>query len=308
MNPVFSIIIPAYNEERFIRQCLESIVSQSCRPELYEVIVIDNGSTDATVEIAGQFAVTVLIDTEKTVSGLRNLGASHAQGDVLAFVDADCIVSRNWLEQAMAHVDHDGVAMWGSAPLPPAKANWIYDTWAVVRLKHRTAGDIDWLESMNMFVRREAFLSIGGFDESLETCEDVDISYRVKTHGRIVSDPRISVVHLGEAASLRVFFKKELWRGKSNVKGAKAHAFRLRELPSLAIPAYFGLFLPLVYTLALITGDRSFLCAAALLYCLPFASVFVKLRSAPMTLLTALRLCILLTVYFLARTLAVLRN
>jgi len=92
-----SIIIPAYNEERFLGRCLQSIANVDYPGELTEVLLVDNGSTDRTVEIAHSYNAKVLVDGTSNVSGLRNLGAQHAKGELLAFVDADCIVHEDWI-------------------------------------------------------------------------------------------------------------------------------------------------------------------------------------------------------------------
>lgn len=308
MTPIFSIIIPAFNEARHIGQCLDSIFAQRFPRDQYEVIVIDNGSTDATPDIAAQYQVTLLSNKEKTVSGLRNLGATHAKGSILAFVDADCTVAPDWLESASVYIDQQDVAMWGAPPLPPEQATWVQKSWAMIRLKDNSLKECDWLESMNLFVGTDTFLGIGGFSEKLVTCEDVDLSYRIQELGTIISDPSIRVIHHGEAATLSVFFKKELWRGKSNYQGLFSHGLSMKEIPSLAIPIYFGMLMPLVYILAILFSEPVILVGLFGLWIMPFAAVFSKLRMSGKTLGECARLLVLLQVYFAARTLAVLKS
>ena len=77
--------------------------------------------------------------------------------------------------------------------------------------------------------------------------------------GRIVSDSAIAVIHYGEAATLREFAGKEIWRGRGNLRGIISHGFSFKELPSLAIPAYFGILLPLLFVSALLTSNLNWL-------------------------------------------------
>jgi GT2 family glycosyltransferase len=165
--------------------------------------------------------------------------------------------------------------------------------------------DVDWLESMNLFVAKKGFMKAGGFDESLETCEDVDFSYRVSAYGKIVSDRSIKVVHLGEAATMAEFFKKELWRGRSSFSGVFAHGISFKELPSLAVPVYFGIFLPacLIFLMFHLTAATGWMVLAAA--CFPILPALYKLRGKKTDLTQKLQLTVLLYLYFTARTMAV---
>ncbi len=106
----------------------------------------------------------------------------------------------------------------------------------MVRQKKKQIEEVAWLESMNMFVRRDIFLEVGGFNEALITCEDYDLSLRLQKHGPIIADQRLLAVHHGEAATLGHFFRKERWRGTSNLQGLRSHGFVWGELPSLLLP------------------------------------------------------------------------
>jgi glycosyltransferase involved in cell wall biosynthesis len=305
MTHTVSIIIPAYNEEASLPLCLKSIADLDWPKTHLEVIVIDNGSIDSTCDIARSFGAIVLQDDTKNVSGLRNLGAGHARGDILAFVDADCVVSPDWVACAARYFGDDTVAAWGSAPKIPENATWVQNTWFIVRQKKTHVADVDWLESMNLFVAKKVFMKAGGFDESLETCEDVDFSYRVSAYGKIVSDRSIKVVHLGEAATMAEFFKKELWRGRSSFSGVFAHGISFKELPSLAVPVYFGIFLPacLIFLMFHLTAATGWMVLAAA--CFPILPALYKLRGKKTDLTQKLQLTVLLYLYFTARTMAV---
>jgi glycosyltransferase involved in cell wall biosynthesis len=114
-NKFVSIIIPAYNEEDNIAKCLQSINAQMEQGIDYEIIVVDNGSTDRTREIAEKLKAKVFALPEVNISALRNFGAEASSGDILAFLDADCLVKDGWLKNAVSILDDPAVAMVGSS-------------------------------------------------------------------------------------------------------------------------------------------------------------------------------------------------
>ncbi|MCL1979929.1 MAG: glycosyltransferase [Proteobacteria bacterium] len=310
----FSVIIPAKNEQKYLGLCLQSLSQLDYPREAYEVLVIDNGSTDKTVEIAQQYGAQVFVRPELTIAGLRNLGASHAQGRFLVFLDADCTVVSDWFTAASGWLEQADVCCFGGPPEVPEEGTWVQHTWFMVRGKHHLVEDVEWLESMNMFVRKEIFDRVHGFDETLTTCEDYDLSLRLRPYGRIVADKRIRAVHHGEAATLGHFFRKECWRGVSNISGLIRHGFRLRELPSLFAPVAFLLCLVVTIVALAVSvakGGWPAIC---------FFVVFLLGWQAPIFLLAMLKgktspscqqrlgLYLLLNVYFMARGVALLRG
>jgi len=309
----FSLIIPAKNEQRYLPACLDSLTRLDYPQEAYEVVVIDNGSTDNTVEIAQQYGAQVFVRPELTIAGLRNFGASNAQGQFLVFLDADCTVASDWLITASLWLDQAGVCCFGGPPEVPEEGTWVQHAWSIVRCKRHMVEDVEWLESMNMFVRKEIFDRVHGFDETLTTCEDYDLSLRLRQHGRIVADKRIRAVHHGEAATLSHFFRKECWRGVSNISGLVRHGWHLRELPSLFAPIAFLLCLVVTIVVLVVSvtkgGWPAFCFFAAYLVCWQapiFLLAMLKGRSA--SIRQRLGLYLLLNVYFLARGVAMFRG
>ncbi len=299
---MISIIIPAFNEEECLPQCLDSIFNLEYPREKFEVIVIDNGSTDRTREIAASYDVLLLQDSTKNVSGLRNLGARHAKGEILAFVDADCVVARDWLVNAEKYFGDLSVAAWGGPPGVPENSTWVQRAWSVLRQNQQPVEFVEWLGAINFFVRKCLFNKVGGFDESLITCEDVDLSYRLGKYGKIVSDNSLKVTHLGEAATVKEFFRKEVWRGAGNFSGVLRHGLSLKEIPSLAIPVYFGAFVPMGLIWAVININPLNLLVAFGLVMAPGIATMIKTRKKRATLLVKLQLFLLIYIYFLART------
>lgn len=308
----FSIIIPAKNEEQNIGLCLDSINAMNFDRERFEVLLIDNGSSDRTVDIAKDKGARVFIQPDVTISQLRNFGSSQAKGKVLAFIDADCSVEKNWLQEASRYLNDTCMSCFGSPPVVPDDATWVQQTWFLVRQKKMQVEEVAWLESMNMFVRRDLFLAIGGFNEELITCEDYDLSLRLQKHGPIIADQRLRAVHHGEAATVGHFFRKERWRGTSNLQGLRSHGFVWGELPSLLLPlCYLALTLLVVVCIltSLVIPTTTMLSGLLLV---------VFLWQGPLLLLALLksrwaagpvqlsRLWLLFNVYYLARGRAML--
>jgi len=217
-----SIIIPALNEEKMIGRCLESLAKLDFARERFEVIVVDNGSTDRTREIAESFRerlnLRVLEKRGVRISALRNLGAQEARGSIMAFLDADCLAPKEWLERIARLFPAQGAGIVGAHYLLPEDSTWVGRTWHRYQEAEK-AGEVSHVPAGDLVVRREDFLRIGGFDESIQTNEDYELCERARANGMTVrAAPEIGVVHLGTAQSLRMFFRKQAWHGTHVMK------------------------------------------------------------------------------------------
>ena len=306
----FSVIIPSKNEEKNIGRCLESIFSVCWDRADFEILLVDNGSHDHTVEIARSFGVTSYIIPDCTIAKLRNFGASKARGKILVFLDADCTVDSAWLQAAARYISERDIACFGSPPVVPINATWVQDAWFHVRRKKNGIGETNWLESMNMFVRREFFEQVAGFNEDLITCEDYDLSFRLKQVGRLVTDERIIAVHHGEATSAVIFFKKEFWRGISNLKGISSHGFSIKELPSLISPIIYGISAIAIFVSVLVSlfgfSDLRYATGLIIIWQMPVVILAIWKAGPTRCLLTFFQLYLLFLIYFIARAAAVL--
>lgn len=238
-QPRVSVIVPAHNEAEHLPALFQSLASLAFPAEQMEVIVVDHESTDDTAEIAERAGATVIRKHGGTISSVRNAGAKAARGEILAFLDADCTVDEEWLMRALPHFEDSGVGAVGSYHLVPSHPpTWVRRTLQKQIEARPRIVQATWLPSGNMFVRRIAFWECGGFDETLLTCEDVDLCYRLARRYKIVADSRIRCWHHGEPKTLWEVFRKELWRGRDNFTGAFRHGLSSSELPSLLLPIY----------------------------------------------------------------------
>ncbi len=161
-----------------------------------------------------------------------------------------------WAKEATRHfLDKTVVAVGPPPGIPASGTTWIQRAWSFLNRKAATEPvDVSWIASANLWVRKTSFDQIGGFDESLETCEDADLGYRLHERGRLVSDPQVYVAHHREPRTLREFYKKEVWHGKNSFSGIARGRFSLAELPSLLVPLQFGASIAVVLAGIFLTG------------------------------------------------------
>jgi glycosyltransferase involved in cell wall biosynthesis/GT2 family glycosyltransferase len=237
--PLISFLIPVKNDARRLGECLASISRNALAlpPGTIEVIVGDNGSSDGSADVARGAGARVLFLPGITVSALRNRLAVEARSDLLAFVDADHTLEAGWLDAALGAPTMAGVVALGAPCHAPSSKTWVQEAYDSLRRRASALEPVRWLGSGNLVVDRAAFLAVGGFDESLTACEDVDLCNRLRAAGgKIVSDPRLRSVHHGDPATLARLFRAERWRGRDNLRVSLRGPITPADVPSIAIP------------------------------------------------------------------------
>ena len=208
-----SIIIPAFNEEQFIDQTLKSLKETDFPENKFEIIVVDNGSTDNTVSIAEPLADIVAHLPDGNVGAVRNHGARLASGNVLIFIDADCTVEKAWLTQAyQLGTQQDGEIVYGGICKVRKDANWIERLWLLDGEK-RYQKD---LTGACIVINKDIFEAVGKFNEQITSGEDTDLSQRLKASGKTVKVlPQFYVTHLGNADTAWKFIRRQSWHGEN---------------------------------------------------------------------------------------------
>lgn len=178
-----SVIVPAFNEEKRIRACLASIVSQRTARS-YELIVSDSNSTDSTVSIAREYTDKVIVCMERGTARARNDGAKMAVGDILVFIDSDTTLLPGYID-TVARAFEDPRLLAASCAFKFTRrspkflaAEYVTNSYYLLRSAFHAAT----LPGFNVCIRREAFEKLGGF--RLCHLEDLDMSIKLRKMGR----------------------------------------------------------------------------------------------------------------------------
>jgi glycosyltransferase involved in cell wall biosynthesis len=281
---MISFVVPTYNEENNIIQLIENL-NDIAKGLDYEIIICDNGSTDNTVYIAELLCqpVVIIVSPYVTIGALRNLGVKKAKGDILVFLDADMRLTPQWRNNLHTDTITDNMIT-GSEPSIPMNPTWIEECWYKV---HENEGIANTMSTGHMIIRKSWFNTIGGFDETLEVGEDLDISIRARQKdGIIYNNPSLKAIHLGFPKTLYDFFMNQRWYGRN-----------IDALPNKVLGMLIGNLFALVVIIVLSTVNRTFL----LLYFVGVVLLSLLLGKAR-TKRISLRGTLLGGVYIVART------
>ena len=299
----FSIIIPTYNSEKYIKSCLESIFNLNYPQNDYEIIVVDGGSKDRTLGILKDYKVKLVHSKNISISNSRNLAVKQAKGKNLVFIDSDCLADKGLLNIADKYLDK--YACCGSFYKASKKHGWVAKTWLFIEGKKK--GIVDWIPAGTLIVKKKIFLELNGFDEKLETQEDTDFCYRLARKGyKIYNVPEIASTHIGQTDNLKDFFKKEIWRGKGLIRGIKDHGFVKEELPSTILTVYH-LFAFVFFIVSLFFIDYFIISLAAIILILPSFLLAIKKIIQTKKIIYLFNFWILTLLYQIARVVSIFR-
>lgn len=229
-----SVVIPTYNEEKGIKQCIDSIFANTEQP--YEVIVADGGSSDKTVEIAKAAGAIVFDNPNRTAASGRNVGISHATGDIIAFTDGDNYVDIKWLESIRkAFEDDETVEGIGGKVIPAPPINKIEQFWGNLWLNIiMVFGDEEFIiESKslrNSFItancayKKSLLEKLNGFDEWFgNNAEDVDLMWRAFDSGVKLKYIPTAIVSAHSPTTMKEMKRKSYRDGVSSTKLQKRY-------------------------------------------------------------------------------------
>jgi len=181
--PAASVIIPVLNGERTIGDLLMALKTQAGGGP-FEIIVVDNGSTDRTMEIARLHGAKVLQQPVRGPSAARNLGVQHAQSDIIVHTDSDTVPTRRWLVSLISELAKPGT-MIVTGPVLGWKPTTAAERFCSTRPAYTRSNTAEhprypYAVGMNLAIRKENLLAVGGWDEAMTSGEDVDLSWRLK--------------------------------------------------------------------------------------------------------------------------------
>lgn len=200
-----SVIIPSYNSGLTIEGCLSSVLQQDYPREKYEVIVIDDGSSDESDKLILKYPVMLLMQKHSGPGAARNKGLRYAKGEIIIFLDSDCTVDVDWIS---THVQAHGnqsrtkpVGCIGGAIKPSLNdTNFIelcdyYSSWYSPPRVHK-GKEYEYLPSTNLSMRKKVMDEMGGFEESLWCGEDIALGMKLREFGySIIHNPSILCYH-----------------------------------------------------------------------------------------------------------------
>ena len=244
-NIQLSIIIPARNEAEYLHLCLLAIIKACKNFYNYEIIVVDNNSSDETVGIAKKFKCEVVRSIKHGAGSSRNRGAEVARGIVLAFIDADCIVNDGLFEFALKILQEKENVCVGTKIAPDFKsATWVEKTNFLLNKRRglqlsNSLVKVKWIGTSNMIIRKSDFDKIGGFKEQYVTCEDYEICDRLNKIGDIIYNTKLNTIHLREDKTLLEVFNRERWRGQDSLQHWLEKKCNFHEAPSILLPGAY---------------------------------------------------------------------
>jgi glycosyltransferase involved in cell wall biosynthesis len=213
---MISVIIPAWNASRTLGDCLDALERQSVPRAEYELVVVDDGSHDGTLEIARRPGVNVLQQAHIGAAAARNLGVRASQGDLLFFTDADCAPAPDWIAQMRAPFDDprvDGAKGIYATHQPGVIARFVQLEYEDKYDRLRRRATIDFIDTYSAAYRRAPIEAAGGFDPLIQYAEDQEFSFRMAARGaRLVFAPRAVVYHQ-HANSIHAYMRKKYLGG-----------------------------------------------------------------------------------------------
>lgn len=250
--PTVSVVVPAYNAEGTIAPLLESLLGIDY-PD-FEIIVVDDGSTDSTKAIAARYPLRLIERPHRGASAARDAGLRASQEDIVAYVDSDVTVTRDWLTKLVQPFASPGIAATTGRTIfrrSDKCTSWVRS----LDIERRNAGRRTFTRlanGPNSAFRRSVLLEVGGFDPSWYHAEDTEVSYRICQRGYVIQYVPDSIVYHVPEEDWRKFLRKRY-------RDARAFTRMLATYPRTAILeddfVTFGMKVqPPIYLAALLLG------------------------------------------------------
>ncbi len=211
-----SIVIPVHNAGKTIAQTIESCLNQNYPREDWEIIAVDDGSTDNTAEILKKYPVKYIFQENSGPAKARNNGWQNAQGEIIFFTDSDCVVPRDWVSSLLLEYNSEEISGAGGSYkiLNPDNLLAACIQEEIITRHLRMRRETNYLGSFNLSLRKNILSKIGGFDQSfrMATSEDRELSYRIiKSGGKLVFNREIRVAHF-HPTNLLKYLRQQFWR------------------------------------------------------------------------------------------------
>lgn len=226
-KPHISVIVPVYNGQETIGECIRSLLRLAFAREDFEILLVDNASTDGTSDILARYSdgVRVLYEGKRGAAAARNRGLFNARGKVVAFTDADCIVEKDWLHEIVSPLKDHSIGVAGGRILSRRPCNEI-EMFGERIHDHYKAINVcrpPYTVTANWSSRLSVIKEAGFFDENLLKNQDSELAYRIVQCGyRLVYVPEAVIYHRNRSTLLGLF-KEGYVHGYHSVKIVQKH-------------------------------------------------------------------------------------
>jgi glycosyltransferase involved in cell wall biosynthesis len=228
-QPGISVLVPFQNSAAHLERCIRALLGQDMPAERYEVILVDNNSTDASHALACRFSeVRIVTETKAGAYAARNRGVAEARGEIVVFTDADCAPDPAWLRRHSEVIAEPGVDVVLGSRRPACdsaslRVMMLYEETKASTIFSGTDKALYYGYTNNMAVRRRTLLELGCFREVMRGADSVFIRQLVERKGcRVVRYcPDAAITHL-EITSLRRAYTKHLTYGRSNQRNSRS--------------------------------------------------------------------------------------
>jgi succinoglycan biosynthesis protein ExoA len=216
-EPFISIVVPVLNEEKNLPRLFKSFEKLTYPKNNYEIVIIDGGSTDKTVEIAKNFGAKIYKNPLKLRGAGCQIGIEKALGEYIFFTDADCEVPFNWIEGLVKYLNKNKIAgVGGPNQTPKSDSDFSKAVGEVILLltkggarygfSSKKVVEIFHNSGCNAAYKKKAIIEVGGFNKSLVTCEDEELDFRIREKGyTLLYVPNVLVDHYRRPTYKKIF-------------------------------------------------------------------------------------------------------
>jgi len=267
--PYVSIIVPTYNRCTVIEACIDSLFALSYPRDRYEVIIVNDGSSDDTERVLSACekkapcAYKWFSQKNSGISSARNTGINNAIGEIICFTDDDCVVEKDWVTQLLGGFGKDSVGGVGGAVKAEKQSN-VYDRYAEEAglLSQKKFKSMNYLVGCNAAYRKSVLDEVGSFEVFLNACEDLDLAIKSQVMGyTLVYAPEAVVYHL-HRTTLKGLFSQQYRNGIGYMRLHKKYVKDFNPGYNIFIISYRSLFdlikYPFIFLKALPSRDRKY--------------------------------------------------
>jgi glycosyltransferase involved in cell wall biosynthesis len=269
-----SVIIPVFNGADHLPEALGAVLGQSLPRNEYEVVLVDDGSTDGSADLAQGLPVRCVRQKNGGPASARNAGIREACGEWVAFTDADCVPSRRWLEKLLAAVrapprDPPPLGAAGrlvGLPCPSSAARFVDLSGGLDTTRHLAHPEFPFAPTGNVMYRRASLLAVGGFDPRFVTYEACDLHTRLREHdpGPFLLEPRALVLHR-HRETWRRYVRQQFFYGKGLGQFYLRYRSRIRWGPLREASTWLSLLPAAAWSVLGGGGDRALVRRGSLL-------------------------------------------